>query len=211
MNPIQFLVEIMLHVLKLFYSFSGSYGLSIIFLTIAVKIILYPLTLQSTQQMNALQKIQPKIAELQKKLKDQPEKMQKELIELYQKHGVNPLGGCLPLLLQLPVFIALFFTLTSPEFLSLVNQPGVRPGFLWLTSLAAPDQTYILVLLIGVTTYLTQKMMSQPSTPQTGMMVFMPIFIAFISLTFPSGVQLYWVVQNLLTMAQQAYILNKMR
>lgn len=200
----------MLEALKFFQPFAlNNLGGAIILLTIAVKIALYPLTLQSTQQMLKMSRVQPELAEIQKKFKGQPEKLQKAMMELYKQHKVNPLGGCLPMLLQIPFFIALFFALNSKEFVSLAQIAGTNAHFLWIKSLTAHDPYYILTVLIGLTTYWTQKVTPMAgSDQQKQMMLFMPIFITFISAGFPAGVQLYWVVQNLLTVAQQAYIIR---
>jgi YidC/Oxa1 family membrane protein insertase len=199
----------MLEALRFFFAISGNWGLAIVLLTVAVKFALYPLTLQSTKQMDAMQKLQPKLEALQKKLKGQPDKIQKETMELYKREGVNPLGGCLPMLLQIPVFLALFFALTSKEFAVVLASAGTKAQFLWITNLAKPDATYIFVFLIGISTYWTSLTMPGAAKQQKSMLYFMPAFIAFISINFPAGVQLYWVVQNLLTVAQQLYILRK--
>src|SRR3989338_3705619 len=136
----QYLTSIMLEVLKFFNAFwPHNYGLSIIWLTVAVNLALYPLTLSSMQQMSAMQKIQPRMQELQKKLKGEPQKLQKEMMDLYKSEGVNPLGGCLPVLLKIPFFLALFFALQSKEFLALVSDAGSAASFLWITNIAQPD------------------------------------------------------------------------
>jgi len=207
MNIMKYLSDIMLEVLKFFYMIGGhNYGLAIIWLTVAVNIALYPLTLSSLQQMAAMQRIQPRLAELQKKHKDEPQKLQKEMMDLYKSEGVNPLGGCLPVLLKLPFFLALFFALQSNEFMHLIG-PGT--SFLWIMDIAKPDPTYILGVGIGVTTWLTQKSMpASPGQPQLMMWV-MPIFITFVSIPFAAGVQLYWVVSNLMGWAQQTYIMSQ--
>ena len=199
----------MMEALKFFFAISGNWGLAIVLLTVAVKFALYPLILQSTKQMEAMQKLQPKLESLQKKLKDQPEKLQKETMELYKSEGVNPLGGCLPMLLQIPVFLALFFALTSKDFAAVLGAAGSSAQFLWISNLSRPDSTYIFVFLIGISTYWTSLTMPGAAKQQKAMLYFMPAFIAFISIKFPAGVQLYWVVQNVLTVAQQSYILRK--
>jgi len=210
MNIIHTLSLWMLEALKFFFALSGNWGLAIILLTVAVKLALYPLTLQSTKQMAAMQTLQPKMEALQKKLKDQPDKLQKETMELYKSEGVNPLGGCMPMLLQIPVFLALFFALTSKEFkVDILAKAGPTAHFLWISNLALPDTTYILVALIALSTYWSSLTMPGAAKQQKSMLYFMPAFIAFISVSFPAGVQLYWVVQNLLTIAQQLYILRK--
>jgi YidC/Oxa1 family membrane protein insertase len=205
------LTDIMIQAINFFYSITGNYGISIILLTVAVNSALYPLTLSSIVQMAAVQRVQPKIAELQKKLKDQPDKLQKELMELYKAEKVNPFGGCLPMLLKIPFFIALFFALQSQEFLKIISSPDVNASFLWINNLAKPDHTYILIVLIGLTTYFSQKTMPGSNNQQmAGMTYIMPFFIAFISITFPAGVQLYWIASNLVAILQQWYIAKTM-
>ncbi|MGB9613611.1 MAG: YidC/Oxa1 family membrane protein insertase [Candidatus Margulisiibacteriota bacterium] len=202
------LTDLMLEVLKFFYAVGGhNWGLAVIWLTIAVNLALYPLTLSSLQQMSAMQKIQPRLLELQKKYKDEPKKLQQELVDLYRSEGVNPLGGCLPVLLKIPFFLALFWALQSKEFLAMV---GNSASFLWIPNLARPDPTYVMAILIGVSTWLSQT--SIPSAGQSPMMiVMMPIFIAFISIAFPAGVQLYWLFSNLMGWVQQVYILSSLK
>jgi YidC/Oxa1 family membrane protein insertase len=206
----QSLSQMMLEALKFFFNLSGNWGAAIILLTLAVKLVLFPLTAKSTSSMAAMQKIQPKVEALQKKYKDEPEKSQKEMIELYKREGVNPLGGCLPMLLQIPIFLALFWALTSPGFKEVLAAAGPKAQFLWITNLAKPDPSFILVVLIGLSTYWSSLSMPGSQSGQQKMMLyFMPGFIAIISVSFPAGVQLYWVVQNLLTTAQQVYVLRK--
>lgn len=205
------LSHIMLEILKVFYAVGGhNYGLAVIWLTVAVNIALYPLTLSSIQQMSALQKIQPRMQELQKKHKDEPQKLQKEIMGLYKSEGVNPLGGCLPMLLKLPFFLALFFALQDPEFTRLVGQVGSGGAFLWMSDISKFDPLFILPVLIGVSTWAMQKSMpSAGSQAQAKLMnLFMPIFIVFISWQFAAGVQIYWIVSNLMGAAQQYYIIN---
>ena len=208
MNPIAFLADIMIEVLKFFAVFTGgNYGWAIILLTGATNLALYPLTLQSVVQMSAMQKVQPKVKELQEKHKGKPDVLQKETMELYKKEKVNPLGGCLPLLLKIPFFLALFFALQSPEFKELVTASGAQGGFLWIPTLTAPDPTNIMIVFIALSTYLSQKTMPTAQTQQTKMMtLMMPLFIAFISMRFLAGVQIYWAASSLIAAAQQTYI-----
>ncbi len=217
-NP---LVGITIETLKFFYSLVPNYGLAIIFVTMLVKIALYPLTLQSTKSMAAMQKIQPKLQELQKKHKGDPKEIQRRTMELYQEEGVNPFGGCLPMLLQLPIFIALFFALNSPEFKAILAMPGIHGGFLWVKNLAEPEFIFFTLfglnlklptfaILIGLSTYWSQRTIPQQKGSGTQPMIyFMPFFIAYISLYFPAGVQIYWLTQTAITALQQAYILKK--
>lgn len=203
------LTTIMLEIIRFFYAIGGhNWGLAIIWLTIAVNIALYPLTLSSIQQMAAMQKIQPKLTELQKKHKDEPQKLQKEMMGLYKSEGVNPLGGCLPVLLKIPVFLALFFAIQSKEFIAMIGPNAMFiPG--WIMDISKHDPYFVLPVMIGITTWLSQK--SMPATPgQNQMMIyFMPIFITFISYNFAAGVQLYWVVSNVMGWLQQSHIMNK--
>ncbi|MBQ9442367.1 MAG: YidC/Oxa1 family membrane protein insertase [Selenomonadaceae bacterium] len=183
----------------------GSYGLAIILLTIIVKIIVYPLTKKQIQSMKAMQKIQPEMQKLQKKYKDNPQMMQKKLMELYQKEGANPMSGCLPMLIQMPILMAMYYTLFNFDY------GGVAPSFLWMPSLSETDPLYILPILSALTTYLQQKLsMSSESTQQMKMMmVIMPLFIGFISLNFPAGLVLYWVTMNVVQIVQQIWIFKK--
>jgi len=213
------LTDIMLEVLKFFYAIGGhNYGLAIIWLTVAVNLALYPLTLSSLQQMAGLQRVQPRMQELQKKYKDDPKALQKEMMDLYKAEGVNPIGGCLPVLLKIPVFLALFFAIQSKEFQELVgHSAALIPQFTmfgfhfpgWINDITLADPYYIMPVLIGLTTWLSQK--SMPSTPGQGqaMLFFMPLFIAFISAKFAAGVQLYWVISNVMGWLQQSYIMSQ--
>lgn len=218
-NPvIRPLVEFMLQILKFFADFTGgNYGLAIILLTAAVKLALYPLTLQSLQQMAAMQRVQPKLQELQKKFKGKADELQKRTIELYKSEKVNPLGGCLPMLLQMPFFLAVFGAVYSPEFKALLTLPGTQAGFLWVKNLAEPDliplaifgrefSLPIMAMLIGITSYWAQKTMPSAQTQKGPMLYFFPVFIAWISIHFPAGAQLYWLAQTVFSIIQQMYI-----
>ncbi len=208
----QTLVNLMLGVLNFFYDLGfKNYGIAIVLLTVAVKTALYPLTLQSITQMSAIQKIQPEFDKIKEKHKDNPEKMQKEILELYQRYGVNPLGGCLPILLQLPIFIALFMALTSQIFKDTLAINPQAASFLWIPNISFKDPYYIMPILIGISTYYSQKTMpGSANNDQTKMMMtIMPIFITFISLEFAAGVQIYWLTQNILSILQQLYISSK--
>jgi len=203
----QYLTNIMLEILKLFYQIGGhNYGLAIIWLTVAVNMALYPLTVSSVLQMSAMQRVQPRMKELQEKHKSDPKKLQQEMMDLYKVEKVNPIGGCLPMILKIPFFIALFFALQSKEFLAII---GTGESFLWIGNIAKADPFFILPVLIGVTTWLSQKSMpSSNDQSQAMMMKMMPIVITFISYNFPAGVQIYWIVSNLMGWAQQSYILK---
>ena len=196
-------IEKVLHVvLETLYSITdsmgvGSYGLAIIILTVIVKMALYPLTVKQIASMRAMQELQPKMKKLQEKYKDNPQMMQQKIAELYRDAGVNPLAGCLPLLIQMPILMGMYYALYSFKY-------SGEPSFLWLPTLSEPDPIYVLPLLSALTTYLAQRQTSTEVNPQMKiMMVIMPVFIGWISLNFPSGLVLYWVTMNIVQMAQQ--------
>jgi YidC/Oxa1 family membrane protein insertase len=190
-------------VLKFVYKYVGNYGLAIILVTLAVRIPFIPILNKSQQSMKKLQKVQPLMNEIKEKYKKDPQKMQKEMMELYKKHKVNPVGGCLPMLLQIPVFIALYNVLGRA-----IELRGA-PFALWITDLAAKDPYYILPVTMGITMVIQQKMTPSTVDPtQAKIMMFMPIIFTFMFLSFPSGLVLYWLVNNVLGIIQQ-YFVNK--
>ena len=174
-----------------------SYGMAIILLTIVIKMSLYPLTVKQVKSMKSMQELQPKVKELQAKLKGNPEKLNKEMAALYKTAGVNPLAGCLPLIVQMPFLIGIFYAIRDFQYVD-------QTSFLWFTDLAHPDPLYILPVVSAITTYLQQKQTTTDMTQQNKMMmIFMPLFVGYISLTFPAGLVLYWSVGNLIQIAQQ--------
>lgn len=204
-SPIEFLFT---SILNFFYNFTeslgfGSYGVAIILLTVLMKILLYPLTVKQLQSMKAMQQIQPKLQRLQEKYKDNPQLLQQKMLKLYQDAGVNPAAGCLPMLAQMPILMAMYYTLFNYDF------GGVTPSFLWLPNLSQPDPTYLLPLLSALSTFVLQKLstMPTPSNQQSKMfLIIMPIFIGWISLNFPAGLVLYWITMNVVQMAQQFWV-----
>ncbi|MBR1727979.1 MAG: YidC/Oxa1 family membrane protein insertase [Selenomonadaceae bacterium] len=179
----------------------GSYGLAIILLTVIIKILLYPLTAKQIKSMKAMQELQPELKKLQEKYKDNPQVMQQKLAALYQKAGVNPLAGCLPMLIQMPILMGMYYALFNFDY------GGAEPSFLWLPSLSQTDSTYILPFLSALTTFLQQKMTMMEGTPQKKtLMIIMPIFIGWISLNFPAGLVLYWVTMNIVQIVQQWWV-----
>jgi len=189
-------------ILTVFYNISGyigfaNYGVAIILMTIVIKILLYPLTVKQIKSMKAMQDLQPKMKELQEKFKDKPEKLQQEMAALYKNSGVNPLAGCLPLLAQMPILMGIFFAIRDYSYIG-------DPTFFWLSNLSVADHIYVLPILSALTTYIQQKQTMNDDNPQTKMMMyFMPIFIGYISINFPSGLVLYWVVSNIAQIIQQ--------
>ncbi len=218
--------------LQAFYQLTGNYGVAIILLTLLVKLALLPLTIKQTRSMIAMQKIQPEIRKLQEKYKDDRERLSQEMMKFYKENKVNPLGGCLPLLLQLPVFFALFTVLRKylltpptliagntyvvmkglPQFASglpgaYAALPAIKSsGFLWVKNLAdstrIADPTFILIILLAASTWYSQKQV-MTDPRQKNMMIIMPLLTAFIGWSLPAGVVLYWLTTNILQIAQQ--------
>ena len=195
------LAKPLLYVLVFFYGFLKNYGLAIILLTVIIKLIFWPLTHKSFASMKAMQRLQPEMQKVREKYKNDKERLNKELMELYKKHSVNPLGGCLPMLVQIPVFFALYKVLLDSIALR------QAPFMLWLTDLSAKDPYYITPLLMGASMFVQQKMTPTTADPlQAKIFMFMPVVFTFLFLNFPSGLVIYWLVNNLLTIAQQYYI-----
>ncbi|MEN6414015.1 MAG: YidC/Oxa1 family membrane protein insertase [Veillonellales bacterium] len=195
-------IGILQDILTFFYHLTeivglANYGLAIVLMTIVIKMALYPLTAKQVRSMKGLQILQPKMKELQEKYKDKPEKLKKEMAVLYQEAGVNPLAGCLPLLVQMPILIGIFYAIRDFSYVNI-------PTFLWVKDLSQADPTYILPVLSAASTYWMQKQTSTEMTQQNKMMlIFMPLFIGYISTTFPAGLVVYWVMSNIIQIAQQ--------
>ena len=181
----------------------GNFGVSIIVVTILIKIALLPLTLKQDKSMKEMKKIQPELEKLKEKYANDKQMLNIKTMELYKEHKVNPLGGCLPLLLQLPILFALFGVLRS----------GIIPAdssFLWL-KLTDLDPFYVLPVLNGAVSFFQQKLMgSADSNPQMkNMMYIFPIMMIMISYKMPSGLQLYWLTSSILAVVQQYFIMKK--
>ncbi|MCD4670012.1 MAG: YidC/Oxa1 family membrane protein insertase, partial [Actinomycetia bacterium] len=200
--PIQNVLEYI--VVFLYQNVIANYGIVIILLTIIVRLILTPLTISQTKSMARMQKMQPQIKELQKKYKDDKQKLQQETMEFYKKNNVNPLAGCLPLILQMPVFFALFRTLREPT--ERVTSVVDNFKFLWL-ELDKPDPYYILVILMVATMFLSTKL-TTTDPKQSKIMYLMPLVFGFISFRFEAGILIYWVTTNVWSIGQQ-YIVNR--
>lgn len=183
------------------YLYIPNYGLVIILLTVIIKILFYPLTKKSLNSMKEMQKIQPQLAALKERYKDDKEKMNRELMDLYKRYSINPLGGCLPMVLQIPVFIALYNVLSTS--IELRHAPFA----LWIHDLSAQDPYYVTPILMGGTMLIQQKMTPSAMDPaQAKMMLIMPVVFTFMFLNLPSGLVLYWLINNVLAIAQQYYI-----
>ena len=197
----------LLDLLRMIYGYVGNYGVAIIILTTIVRLVLFPLTFKGMKSMKRMQQLTPRMKKLQEKYKNNKEKLNKEMMELYRKNRVNPLGGCLPMLLQLPVFFALYSALSSAVELR------HAPFIFWISDLSQPDGLGITPILMGASMYIQQKM-----TPQTAMMdstqakvmQMLPFIFTIFTFTFPSGLTLYWVTSNILSIAQQQ-IINRIK
>ncbi|ENM6583967.1 membrane protein insertase YidC [Vibrio alginolyticus] len=192
-----------LHMLLSFIqSFVGNWGVAIICLTFIVRGAMYPLTKAQYTSMAKMRMLQPKLQAMRERIGDDRQRMSQEMMELYKKEKVNPLGGCLPLILQMPIFIALYWALM--ESVELRHSPF----FGWIHDLSAQDPYYILPLLMGASMFLIQKMSPTTVTDpmQQKIMTFMPVMFTFFFLFFPSGLVLYWLVSNIVTLIQQTLI-----
>lgn len=194
--------EIMQTMLTFFYNLTSymgfpNYGVAIILLTVVFKIMFYPLTVKQVRSMKAMRELGPKLKELQEKYKGNEAKGQEEIAQLYKKAGVNPLAGCLPLMIQMPFLSGLFYGIRNFSYVS-------HPGFLWIKNLSGTDPLYIIPALAAITTYISSQQTMTDSTQQNKMlMLFMPCVIGYMALKFPSGLGVYWVVGNVIQIIQQ--------
>lgn len=197
-----FIAKPLFILLKFIHSIVGNWGLAIIGITIVVKAILYPLTRAQYTSMAKMRMLQPRITELRERFGDDKQRMGQETMKLYKEEKVNPLGGCLPILLQMPIFLALYYT-----FIEAV-QLRHAPFYGWIHDLAAPDPYYILPILMGISMFFLQKFSPTPVADpmQQKIMTFMPVAFTVFFLWFPSGLVLYWLSSNLITITQQQII-----
>ncbi len=192
-------------VLTKIHNLVGNWGWSIILLTVLVKAIFYPLSAASYRSMAKMRMVAPKMTQIRELYADDKQKQSQEMMALYQKEKVNPLGGCLPILIQMPVFIALYWVLM--ESVELRHAPWLG----WIKDLSTMDPYYILPLIMGASMFVQQKLNPPPPDPmQAKIMTWMPVFFTFFFLWFPAGLVLYWVVNNLLSILQQWLITRKM-
>lgn len=208
--PMEWLVVPILWLMHRFYAFTHNYGIAIILLTVITKVIFFPLTIKSMTSMKAMQALQPQVNALRSKYKSDPQRLQRETMELYRVHKVNPLGGCLPMVVQIPIFYGLYIALSVS--VEIQNAPFICLGRLfgvdlWICDLAAHDPTYILPILMGISMFVQQKMTPVMGDPrQAKMMLFMPVVFTFMFLNLPAGLVLYWTLSNVLQIAQQKYM-----
>ena len=181
-----------------------SYGMAIILMTVVIKMILYPLTVKQVKSMKAMQELQPKMKRLQEQYKTNPQLLQQEMQKLYREAGVNPLAGCLPMLVQMPILMAIFYALKDATY------EGGNPSFLWMPSLSEADPYYILPVLSALSTYLTSRQTTDESNQQMKMMMYvMPVFIGWMSMNFAAGLVIYWITMNLVQVVQQWFIFRE--
>ena len=198
-----FFAKNLFFLLDWFYKLAGNWGVAIILLVVLVRLVLFPLTYKGMVSMYKLKELAPKMKEIQQKYKKDPQKLQMHMMKLYKEHGANPLGGCLPLLLQIPVFYGIYKLL-----LYAIELKGA--SFLWIKDLSVMDPYFILPVLMGVSMYIHQRL--TPTNFQDPMQEkifkFLPLIFTFMMATFPAGLVLYWTVNNILSIAQQ-WIINK--
>lgn len=181
-----------------------NYGIAIILFTVVIKSLLFPLTAKQIKSMKAMKEIGPQLKAVQDKYKNDKAAQQKAIADLYKETGINPLAGCLPLIVQMPILSGMFYALRSYKYLT-------HPGFLWIKNLSAVDHFYILPILAALTTYLSSKQSSMSASENANpagkvVVVVMPIFIGYMTLHFPAGLGLYWVVSNLMQIVQQRFL-----
>ncbi len=200
----QSLVGMISEGIEFFGQLTGNYGWGIILLTIMVRMVLVPLTMSQNRATLRMRQLNPELERLKAKYKDDSQKLNEETIKLWKEHGVNPAAGCLPMLVQMPVIIAIFQALRAFEF-------AADASFMWLPNLAEPDPLFILPVLAAISTYVQTKMTTGDAEAAGGsqaiMMYAMPLFIGYISIQFPAGLALYWTVTNIFGVAQQ-YVVN---
>ena len=190
-----------LFLMQFLYKYVGNYGIVIIIITVLTKIIFWPLGNKSYKSMKEMQKVQPKMAELKERYKDDKQKLNAAVMELYKTHKINPLGGCLPVVIQIPVFIAFY------QLLSYAIELRHAPFFGWIQDLSAKDPYYITPIIMGATMLIQQKMTPAMGDPmQQKMMLLMPVVFTFLFISFPSGLVIYWLFNNILSIGQQYYI-----
>jgi len=196
--------KVLFWILNLFHSVVYNWGWSIILLTILIKFVFLPLSTKSYKSMAKMRVLQPQLKELKKQYGDDKQAFGKASMALYQKEKVNPLGGCLPMLVQIPVFIALYWVLMESV------QLRQAPFIFWIHDLSVKDPYFILPVLMGISMFIQQRLNPAPPDPtQAKIMMFLPVFFTFIFLNFPAGLVLYWLVNNCFSILHQRYIINK--
>ncbi|MBH0179082.1 MAG: membrane protein insertase YidC [Nitrospira sp.] len=197
-DMVKMVAKPLFYVLRTINDYTGNYGAAIILLTIAIKLLFVPLQYKSYKSMKQMAGIQPRVLEIQEKFKEDRERLNKELIKVYRDHKVNPVGGCLPMVLQMPVFVALF------NILNVAIDLRQAPLWLWINDLSIQDPFYVLPIVMGGTMVIQQKITPTTMDPaQAKMMLLLPVFMTFLFINFPAGLVLYWLTNNTLTIGQQ--------
>ena len=184
--------------LEQIHSYVANWGWAIVILTLLIKLLFFPLSAASYKSMARMKEVQPRLMTLREQLKGDPQKLNRAMMDLYKQEKINPLGGCLPVVVQIPVFIALYWVLLSS--VEMRNAPWI----LWINDLSVPDDFYILPVIMAVSMYVQVKLNPTPPDPlQAKIMMWMPIVFSVMFFFFPAGLVLYWVVNNILSIAQQ--------
>ena len=201
------IAELLLTIMKFFYKIGHNWGVAIILLTVAMKILTFPLQHKSMKSMQEMQRIQPQLEEMKKKYAGDTQRQNLEQMKLFKEHGVNPMGSCLPMLIQMPIWFALYTTLQVS--VELYNEPFLRG---WIGDLTSKAPYYILPVAMGITMILTQVLTPTPmSNPSQKIMGYvMSGFFSLLMLTLPSGLTLYIFTNNILSIAQQMYLRRKL-
>jgi YidC/Oxa1 family membrane protein insertase len=200
------IIDLFRQAMNFFYGVTGSWGWSIVLLTVVIKVILFPTSVKQTQAMQKMKKVQPKLKEIQDKYKDRPDEMQRRMMELYKTEKFNPFSSCLPMILQFPLLIAIFWLLSDPKHMANVIKDA---PFLWFH---LKDHDIWLAVFSGLSTFLMQKL----TTPSTGtemaqqkmLLYIMPVFFGYITYKFSAGVGVYWATSNVIGIVQQ-YMINE--
>ena len=201
-----FISELLFAVMKFIHMYVGNWGVAIILVTVLIKLVFYPLSAKSYLSMAKMRELQPKVKALREKFGSDRQKLGMATMELYRKEKVNPLGGCLPILVQIPVFIALYWVLMESVELR------QAPFFGWIHDLSARDPLFILPILMGASMFVQQKLNPPPPDPmQAKIMMFLPVVFTVMFLGFPAGLVLYWLVNNCLSILQQWWIMSRYR
>lgn len=199
-----FISQLLFSLMKAIYNFVGNWGVAIILVTVLIKLAFYRLSAKSYKSMAGMRKLQPKIQSIRERYGDDKAKMSQATMELYRKEKVNPLGGCLPIIIQIPVFIALYWVL--------VESVELRQAdfMFWINDLSSPDRYHVLPIIMGLTMLIQQKLNPAPPDPmQAKVMMFLPVVFTILFLNFPAGLVLYWTINNSLSILQQWYITRK--
>lgn len=200
-----FISAIIFWMMQKIYDIVGNWGWSIVLVTVIIKLLFYHLSAKSYRSMSAMKKLQPKLNALKERFGEDKQKFTQATLELYKKEKVNPMSGCLPILVQIPVFIGLYWVLIESV------QLRQAPFILWIHDLSSKDPFYILPVLMGISMFLQQRLNPPPPDPtQAKVMMFMPIVFTLLFLNFPAGLMLYWLVNNILSFLQQWYIMRSL-